>query len=211
MNKKTITAILFFLGISASAQKGIDNLIQVEKNFAAYSVGHSTKEAFQKFIDSSSLMFENGIPVKAVDFWAKREKKPGILNWRPQFAEIAASGDFGYTTGPWTFQNSLNDSVVARGQYSTIWYIDKKGEWKFVLDLGNEDTPVPSSDTSVIKKKTPFLTIKKVMKNHCWQPKESLLKYRKHLLNKRTGALAAQLSACSTETGQHPLRRMTFF
>lgn len=136
MNKTLITATLFFLGRSAVAQQGIDNLARAEKNFAAYSVAHSTKEAFLAYIDSNSVMFENGTPVKALDFWNNREKKPGVLNWRPQYMEISVSGDFGYTTGPWTFQNSLTDPVIARGQYATVWALNKKGEWKFLADLG---------------------------------------------------------------------------
>jgi ketosteroid isomerase-like protein len=145
MNKTFNTVILFFLGQSAIAQKGIDNLIQAEKNFAAYSVAHSTKEAFQQFIDSNSIMFDKGQPVKAIDFWNKREKRPGVLNWHPQFAEISASEDFGYTTGPWTYQNSLKDSVIARGQYSTVWYLDKNDQWKFLVDFGIDNTQ-PGSD-----------------------------------------------------------------
>lgn len=139
------TAILFFLGQSVIAQKGIGNMIKAEKDFAAYSVAHSTKEAFQKFIDSNSIMFDKGAPVKAIDFWNKREKRPGILNWHPEFAEISASDDFGYTSGPWTFQNSLKDSVIARGQYSTVWYLDKNNEWKFLVDFGIDNTQ-PGSD-----------------------------------------------------------------
>ncbi len=107
MNKKGITAIILFLGVSASAQQGINNLIRAEQSFAAYSVAHSTKEAFEAFIDSSSIMFENDKPVKAVDYWSKREKRPGVLNWYPQVAEITPSGNFGFTTGPWTFPSQL--------------------------------------------------------------------------------------------------------
>ncbi len=140
MNKTLNTVILFFLGQSVIAQKGIDNLIQAEKNFAAYSVAHSTKEAFQQFIDSNSIMFDNGKPVKAIEFWEKREKNAGVLNWWPQYAEISASGDFGYTTGPWTFQPTKNDSIAARGQYTTVWHINTNGEWKFLVDLGITNT-----------------------------------------------------------------------
>lgn len=150
MNKTINTVILFFLGQSVIAQKGIDNLIQAEKNFAAYSVAHSTKEAFQQFIDSNSIMFENGKPVSAIEFWNKREKKPGILNWRPQYAEISASGDFGYTTGPWTFQNSVTDTVIARGQYSTVWALNKKGEWKFLADLGIDNNEANDGKEQII-------------------------------------------------------------
>jgi len=145
---RLLTLFCFFFSINFSfGQKSIDNLIQTEKNFAAYSVAHSTKEAFQQFIDSNSIMFDEGKPVKAIDYWNKREKRPGVLNWQPQYAEISISGDFGYTTGPWTFQQkTIQDSVVARGQYTTVWYINKLGEWKFLVDLGSNNSPVNLSN-----------------------------------------------------------------
>lgn len=121
----------------------IDKLIQAEKNFAAFSVANSTKEAFLEFLDSTGIVFANGKAVNGIEAWQKREKRPGVLNWQPQFAEISLSGDFGYTTGPWTFQpKTINDSVVARGQYTTVWHINKEGEWKFLVDLGSENTPL---------------------------------------------------------------------
>jgi hypothetical protein len=83
--------------------------------------------------------------VNGIETWNKREKRSGILNWHPQYAEIARSGDFGYTTGPWTFQNSLNDTVVARGQYTTVWHIGNNVEWKFLIDLGVSNSPINSS------------------------------------------------------------------
>lgn len=146
MKKTVATIVLVFFVQTINAQKGIDNLIQAEKNFAAYSVVHSTKEAFLKFMDSSSVMFDNGKPVKGIEFWNKREKNTSVLNWRPQYAEISASGDFGYTTGPWTFQNSVNDSVTARGQYITVWHLNNNGEWKFLVDLRINNTP---ADTTI--------------------------------------------------------------
>jgi hypothetical protein len=151
---KKIFSILILLSVcllQASAQKGIDGLIQSERNFAAYSVANSTKEAFLKFLDSAGIVFDNSKPVNGIETWNKREKRPGVLNWYPQYAEIAISGDFGYTTGPWTFQNSLNDTVIARGQYTTVWHINKNGEWKFLVDLGVSNTPVnPATDIKKI-------------------------------------------------------------
>lgn len=127
-------------------------MIQAEKAFAAYSVAHSTKEAFQQFIDSNSIMFDNGKPVSAIEFWNKREKRPGVLNWHPQYAEISASEDFGYTTGPWTFQNSINDSIVARGQYTTVWHLDKNGKWKFLVDFGIDNVQPNTAALKIIDK-----------------------------------------------------------
>ena len=151
MKKIFSILILFFVCFqNIQAQKGIDSLIQAEKNFAAYSVANSTKEAFLKFLDSAGIIFDKGKPANGVMTWKKREKGTGILNWHPQFAEISESGDFGYTTGPWTFQNSSNDTVVARGQYTTVWQINAKGEWKFLVDLGVSNTP-PDLATEVKK------------------------------------------------------------
>ena len=151
MKKIVSILILFFVCFqNIQAQKGIDALIQAEKDFAAYSVANSTKDAFLKFLDSAGIIFDKGKPANGITTWKKREKGPGILNWHPQFAEISGSGDFGYTTGPWTFQNSSNDTVVARGQYTTVWQINGKGEWKFLVDLGVTNTP-PGSTKEVKK------------------------------------------------------------
>lgn len=137
--------ILVFSVTQSYGQKGIEALVQAEKNFAAYSVSHSTKEAFLAYTDSNSIMFNDGKAVKAIDFWGKKGKRNSVLNWQPRFAEISASGDFGYTTGPWTFQSSATDTVVARGQYATVWHTDENGNWKFLLDLGVDDTPAEAT------------------------------------------------------------------
>jgi len=144
MKQVAVIFFSFLITINSFAQKNIDGLIQAEKNFAAYSVANSTKEAFLKFLDTYGVVFDNGKAVNGIESWSKREKRPGVLNWVPVYAEIAASEDFGYTTGPWTFQpTTIHDSVMARGQYTTIWHKDDKGEWKFLVDLGTNNNPAP--------------------------------------------------------------------
>ena len=60
---------------------------------------------------------------------------------------MAKSGELGFTTGPWTFQpKTIQDSVVARGQYSTVWKKQKAGEWKFIVDMGISKTPPFNDD-----------------------------------------------------------------
>lgn len=137
MNKSFIFLLVLFLTQQAYSQKSLDGLIQAEKSFAAYAVTNNTKEAFLTYLDSTGIVFEKGRAVNGIEAWNKTEARPGILAWQPQFAEIAGSNEFGYTTGPWTFQpKSVTDSVVARGQYTTVWHINKNGEWKFLVDLG---------------------------------------------------------------------------
>ena len=111
----------------ALKSKYIDSLTGAEKIFAAYSVNHGATEAFLKFLDSNGVVFDQGKPVNGIAFWSKKEKTPGILTWRPNYADISASGDFGYTSGVWTFHpRSVHDSAVARGQYTRVWHRNKK-------------------------------------------------------------------------------------
>ena len=152
--KKLLLFIISSCVIKSYGQKSIGELIHAEKSFAAYSFEHGTKAAFLKFLDSSGIIFDQGKPVNGIQSWKKREARPGVLNWYPTTAEVAASGDFGYTTGPWTFQPTLNDSVVARGEFSTIWHKTKNGQWKFLVDLGVTNTP-QKNDTSIWRKTYP--------------------------------------------------------
>lgn len=139
---KTLTAFALLLTLHVKAQKGIDGMIKAERSFAAHSVTHGTKDAFLHFVDSNAIMYDKGQPVNALKLWSLKEKRPGVLNWQPQFAEIAASQDFGYTAGPWTFQpKTATDSVVARGYFFTVWHLDGKGAWKFLFDIGSDQTP----------------------------------------------------------------------
>ena len=118
------------------AQKNIEGLISAERSFAAFSVDHGTREAFLTYMDSNAIVFDKGEAVSARKLWSIKPNSSGILNWYPQWAGIASSGDFGYTTGPWTFQPGIHDSVTRRGQYTTVWHIGPEGHWKFLVDLG---------------------------------------------------------------------------
>lgn len=149
--KKYLAFSLLFVTTGASAQIGLNEMIAAEKCFAAYAVAHNTKQAFLKFIDTGAVMFNGGEPLNGYQLWMKKEKRPGVLNWRPRFAEIAASANFGYTCGPWTFQpQTLNDSIVASGYFFTVWHKTTTGDWKFIVDVGTDAGPM-LMDTSVIK------------------------------------------------------------
>ena len=160
MNKLFIFLLAFLIKQQAYSQKSLDGLINAERSFAAYAVTNNTKDAFLTFLDSTGIVFEKGQPVNGIEAWNKKEARPGILNWHPQFAEIAGSNEFGYTTGPWTFQpKSVTDSIVARGQYTTVWHINKNGEWKFLVDLG-VSSALPAGSQEVQK-----ITVEKITTN----------------------------------------------
>lgn len=148
MKKIILLHLLACTTATLQAQTGLNAMVNAERRFAAHAVANSTMEAFLLNIDSSSLMFQQGKPVAALEFWKQRTKNQSVLNWWPQYAEVSLSGDFGYTTGPWTYQAKAADTIAARGYFATVWYLNTNREWKFLIDLGVDDVPAPA-DTSL--------------------------------------------------------------
>jgi ketosteroid isomerase-like protein len=54
------------------------------------------------------------------------------LFWWPAFAGISRSGDFGFTTGPVSF----DEAHTPRGHYFTVWRRQPDGGWKWIYDGG---------------------------------------------------------------------------
>jgi ketosteroid isomerase-like protein len=72
---------------------------------------------------------------------------PGFsISWQPLRAEVAKSGEMGYTSGAYQF--TVNDPagkpVVDKGKYVTVWKKQKDGSWEVLLDIFNSDLPAPT-------------------------------------------------------------------
>ena len=64
--------------------------------------------------------------------------KRNALRWQPVSAEVAASGDLGFTTGVSQGKgvNAEGKRVERDGRYVTIWRRSGNGPWRIVLDIG---------------------------------------------------------------------------
>jgi ketosteroid isomerase-like protein len=51
---------------------------------------------------------------------------------------VALSGELGYTYGIYEVRSRGGIKTIGEGTYVTIWKKDRQGNWKFVLDAGNE-------------------------------------------------------------------------
>jgi ketosteroid isomerase-like protein len=79
-------------------------------------------------VNGKKWMLENPLPPS---------DKKSLLAWQPSYAAMAASGDLGFTTGPWEFKNDIKDAKPAGyGHFMTVWKKQPDGSWKFVVDLG---------------------------------------------------------------------------
>lgn len=157
------------------AQRSIDSMIQTEKNFANTSLVVSTWEAFMKFIDTSGIVFDKGKPVNGLELYRKSERRPGILTWEPEYAEIAESNDFGYTTGPWKYYGkSVRETPAATGYFVTVWHLTNGNDWKFLIDFG---IICPGKTSKTILKKSHGNSVKSVRESRqlCTEAEEKFI------------------------------------
>lgn len=112
-------------------------VVNAEKSFADYAKAVGISEAFMKFLDDSAVVFEGGEILNGRKVWAGRNAEGAELLWYPEFAEVSASGDLGYTTGPSQFRVKKGSAAPDyRGYFSSIWRKNGNGEWKVMLDVG---------------------------------------------------------------------------
>ncbi|MFI5136015.1 MAG: YybH family protein [Chitinophagales bacterium] len=116
-------------------------LKQTDQAFSDLSKTKGRNASFLTYMDDHVTMLRpNGMPLVGKDTMTKRfATRPDTsytLTWSPLFADAAASGGLGYTYGTWLLVTSKNDS--SEGTYCSIWKKDSVGNWKFVLDTGNE-------------------------------------------------------------------------
>jgi ketosteroid isomerase-like protein len=96
------------------------------------------KKAFLQYIDNEgTLLRPDHLPfvgADAIDYISALSDTGYTLSWKPLKAEMAKSGDLGYTYG--VYELKLPDTVF-RGTYINIWKKENDGEWKFVLNSSN--------------------------------------------------------------------------
>jgi ketosteroid isomerase-like protein len=67
----------------------------------------------------------------------KNPAPPIELNWRPAFVYAAASGEIGYSTGPWRITSKNDPSAPPKfGQFVSVWKRQADGVWKVFIDFG---------------------------------------------------------------------------
>lgn len=110
-----------------------DSLVAAERAFAALSVEKGTKTAFLTFLASDGILFRPRA-VNGRSLWESRTSPRATLIWEPGFAEVAGSGDFGWTTGPWELR--AGGQPFGYGHFLSVWKRVGDGSWRVALDIG---------------------------------------------------------------------------
>lgn len=67
--------------------------------------------------------------------------KTFAITWKTVHAEVAKSGELGYTAGTYedSFKGPDGKQVNEKGKYLTAWKKEKDGSWKAIQDMWNSD------------------------------------------------------------------------
>jgi ketosteroid isomerase-like protein len=142
MMRKGIAALILSLLVMpafaqpSNLQADLDAMVAAERAFSKMSVEKGFKDSFLAYISDDGIMFMP-MPVKGKERIAARPNPPIELVWWPSHAEIARSGEMGWTTGPWERKAKGSDEV-ANGHFVTVWKKQPDGQWRWLIDTGIE-------------------------------------------------------------------------
>ena len=145
-------SILILCGVCATtlpaqdqASQGAALLFKLEADFA-HAVAEHGHAAFVSYFAEDGVELDDGGGINSRDDIAKQPAWPEgtLLSWTPVKADMAASGDLGYTYGNYIFKAKDKDGkiVVHYGKYMSVWKKQKDGSWKVTVDMGNS-SPEP--------------------------------------------------------------------
>ncbi len=119
--------------------EALNSIQQADMDFSNRSKEAGMKKAFIEYMnDDAVLLRPNKMPIvgaMAVDYISSINDSTFNLTWHPEGANVSKSADMGYTYGIYTMQ--IGDSSY-KGTYVTIWQKGEDGNWKFLLDTGND-------------------------------------------------------------------------
>ena len=146
MRKSTfILTLILLTACEADIQSNDTNamaaeLLQADRDFAALSQNTDPKQAFANYLAANAIMLPRaGDPIEGYEAaLASFGEEAGFdLHWQPQFAEVAESGDMGWTWG--RYQLLVEGEQLYSGKYVNIWTRQPDGSWQVRLDLGNQE------------------------------------------------------------------------
>jgi len=102
----------------------------LERGFNAGLHAFMAEEAFI----ANSLTLGRDAQAERLGSEQPRKSRANIIRWRPLRADVADSGDLGYTWGVAESGATKEGPFKPYGIYVTIWRRQPDGKWKFVYD-----------------------------------------------------------------------------
>lgn len=111
-----------------------------EEAFNEHAQIHGLKSAFVSFAHSEAVINRGDSIIRGIkgieNYFDNQSYLEAQLSWKPDFIDVASSGDLGYTYGKYHFKGMRLDSTrfEVSGIFHSVWKKDENGQWKFVYD-----------------------------------------------------------------------------
>jgi ketosteroid isomerase-like protein len=130
-------------GSAANLEAAKAVLIRTDKDFSKMAQERGIGEAFVAYAAVDATMMPANQPSVTGRESVRRQfadlTEGTRLMWEPFRADVAKSGDLGYTLGDYEFHSKGPDGkdVTRYGKYCSVWKKQPDGSWKWVVDIGN--------------------------------------------------------------------------
>ena len=128
-----------FAQVDIEAERKI--LLDRDYEFARTSVKKGPAAAFYLYLaDNAMQLPEGSLPIYGKNAIYETMKGDHYdLLWTPVKADVASSGDLGWTWGKFVVvvRNSDGTETKMYGKYLNIWRKQTNGKWKVIVDMGN--------------------------------------------------------------------------
>jgi len=148
-----LTATALYISDATFAKAQIDltaeqkKLLDADFEFSRTSVKKGAAAAFYLYLTDNAIQLPEG----SLPIYGKKAIYDTMLHgnytlfWTPVKAEVARSGELGWTWGKYIVQVTQEDGseTTGYGKYLNIWRKQADGSWKVAVDMGNKS---PSPD-----------------------------------------------------------------
>lgn len=128
----SLVLALLVLGLESDRAGALESLVRAERAVSRNSVEHALRDAFLAFLADDGILFQP-LPVSGKRALEARTLVAGAPSWEPEYAEVSAACDFGFTTGPWELRSADHRSI--QGQFVSAWRRWPGSEWRVVLHI----------------------------------------------------------------------------
>ena len=138
----TLVGLVLYSCTSTSI-KNQKTIADADRYYSSLSAKKGRNTAFLAMFDSTGVMLGSHRPpvegYKAIsNLLLSKNDSSFILTWEPTFSKVAISGELGYSYGFYKLTDKTTKKLIGEGTYTTFWQKNTAGEWKALLDTGNE-------------------------------------------------------------------------
>ena len=125
-----------------SIEKWKREIVKTELEFAELAQKEGIPKAFLTYAAEEVVLMRNNSLIIGKESLResykinKSELGNVSLSWKPDFVDVASSGDLGYTYGKYVYTeiDSTGNAKIDSGIFHTVWKRQPDGKWRFVWD-----------------------------------------------------------------------------